>query len=82
MGSKIRTRGVFMKMAQSGSNVKNVMVALAVGSAAAVASGAMMMNSGNSFKKAKKNMKKSAAKAMKTVSGILDDVSSMKSLKF
>lgn len=71
-----------MKMAQSGSGVKNVMVALAVGSAAAVASGAMMMSGGNSFKKAKKNMKKSAAKAMKTVSGIMDEVSSMKSLKF
>ena len=69
-----------MKMAQSGSTAKNVMVALAVGAAAAV-SGAMMMGSNNSLKKAKKNVKKSAAKAMKTVSGIMDDVSSMKNFK-
>ena len=69
-----------MKMAQSGSTAKNVMVALAVGGAAAV-SGAMMMGSNNSLKKAKKNVKKSAAKAMKTVSGIMDDVSSMKNFK-
>ena len=64
-----------MKMAQSGSTAKNVMVALAVGGAA------MMMGSNNSLKKAKKNVKKSAAKAMKTVSGIMDDVSSMKNFK-
>ena len=60
-----------MKMAQSGSTAKNVMVALAVGGAAAAVSGAMMMGSNNSLKKAKKNVKKSAAKAMKTVSGII-----------
>lgn len=71
-----------MKMAQSGSTAKNVMVALAVGGAAAAVSGAMMMmGSNNSLKKAKKNVKKSAAKAMKTVSGIMDDVSSMKNFK-
>ena len=69
-----------MKMAQSGSTAKNVMVALAVGGAAAAVSGAMM-GSNNSRKKAKKNVKKSAAKAMKTVSGIMDDVSSMKNFK-
>lgn len=70
-----------MKMAQSGSTAKNVMVALAVGGAAAAVSGAMMMGSNNSLKKAKKNVKKSAAKAMETVSGIMDDVSSMKNFK-
>lgn len=70
-----------MKMAQSGSTAKNVMVALAVGGAAAAVSGAMMMGSNNSLKNAKKNVKKSAAKAMKTVSGIMDDVSSMKNFK-
>ena len=36
-----------MKMAQSGSTAKNVMVALAVGGAAAAVSGAMMMGSNN-----------------------------------
>lgn len=43
-----------MKMAQSGSTAKNVMVALAVGGAAAAVSGAMMMGSNNSLKKAKR----------------------------
>ena len=61
-----------MKMAQYGSTAKNVMAALAVGGAAAA---------GNSLKKAKKNVKKSAAKAMKTVSGIMDEMSS-KNFKF
>lgn len=65
-----------MKMAQYGSTAKNVMAALAVGGAAAAVSGAVMMSSGNSLKKAKKNVKKSAAKAMKTVSGIMDEMSS------
>ena len=50
-------------------------------SQSAAVSGAMMMGSNNSLKKAKKNVKKSAAKAMKTVSGIMDDVSSMKNFK-
>ena len=51
------------------------------GGAAAAVSGSVMMISGNSLKKANKNVKKSAAKAMKTVSGIMDEMSS-KNFKF
>ena len=70
-----------MKMAQYGSTAKNVMAALAVGGAAAAVSGAVMMSSGNSLKRAKKNDKKSGARAMNNDSGIMDEMSS-KNFKF
>ncbi|MBS7360894.1 MAG: hypothetical protein PUB85_04275 [Clostridia bacterium] len=61
----------------TGSIAKSVAVGLAVGGAAAAISGAVM-NNGSTMKKAKKN----AAKAMKTVSGMMDNVSAMKNFKF
>ncbi|MBQ2774619.1 MAG: hypothetical protein IJF40_01855 [Clostridia bacterium] len=63
--------------AKTNSLVKSMAIGLAVGGATAAVS-KMVMGNNTSMKKAKKN----AAKAMKTVSGVMDSMASMTNMKF
>lgn len=63
--------------AKTNSLVKSMAIGLAVGGATAAVS-KMVMGNNASMKKAKKN----AAKAMKTVSGVMDSMASMTNMKF
>ena len=63
--------------AKTSALAKSMAIGLAVGGATAAVS-KMMMGNRTTMKKAKKN----AAKAMKTVSGVMDSMSSMTNMKF